>query len=348
MLIPAPQDMPFLLRLALGNLASLDLTSCREILVVPDGRRSDPAELEKAAADASDPRIRVVPLRPLQRALADRIPRADGGANFRHWITILRGLDEVSTTHAFLHDIDAFWSASDAVESRYQECVRQGWWSLGVARRWDPFFTQQGVALPATWELTFDVQWARSRRPTDHKGGVRSTPDGDYCFDTMLWSQFSDYSSGKIAVDEAAVESEYVHFNGAITTYRTYCRQGARQTTDELFRLLLLSLWESAAGVVARRRLLPSPAQLAKGLTNPAAPISYDSPVCLRGYAEFRHMVLRLAECAPFAVEICEQMELDLAPFDQRFAFDPARPFEAAVAVGEVRTTGLNLSGARP
>ncbi len=57
-LLPTPEDMPFLLRFALEGLRHIDTENCRQILVVPDGWRTDGgAAVRRVIAQFDDPRI---------------------------------------------------------------------------------------------------------------------------------------------------------------------------------------------------------------------------------------------------------------------------------------------------
>lgn len=346
-LLPTPQDMPFLLELALKNLLSLDLSHCQAIHVIPDGRAASVELLQQIVLAVNEPRVRLTPLNPLQTAWADRIPRRDGGANSRHWITIMVGLAHATTSHAFLHDIDAFLLDNSFVERQFQHAVNHGHSALGVTPRWDPFLQEHGISLPATWELLFAVDWARSHRPSAHKGGTRQWRQESRTFDTMLWPLYCDYHSNRIGVLPDVSSDDFVHFNGTITSYRTYQHLRTSGVDDELFRLLLLALWESAAATDVPR-LLPTVSELARGLCEPSAKVTYQSPRCKKGYAEFRHMVTRLTSCACFGNEWRTQCETDLADFDAHFSFDPDAIYVAALDTGEMRETGLKQSTGRP
>lgn len=346
-ILPTPQDTPFLLRLSLENICALELGPCRELFVVGDGRAAPLSRLQRVIDELGDARVRLLPLSSTQRFMADRIPRADGGANFRHWVTIVRGVQEAQTQHLFLHDIDSFWAHPTRIREQYEACVAADATTMGVTERWDPFFENRPARMPATWELMFDTAWARSKRPSDHKGGPRQTAEGLHTFDTMLWPQFNDLASGRVKLMEALEPGDYVHFNGTITTLRTYQRlmrqKPNQKVIDEMFRLLLLSLWETTGGDPDEPRLTPRPDQLAEGMTDERAPIQYRGEQCDRGYGEFRQIIGRLASVNCFSEWRWAEIETMLRPFDTHFNYEDGREYPPAIPSGGQWMSSLSL-----
>ncbi len=314
-LLPTPADMPFLLELALESVAALDTTHCHEILVIADGRLSDDRPLRELVESCEDRRVRIVPL-PWHEQKLMNLPRADGGANYRHWWTIVKGIGDCETEYVFLHDLDAFPIDSDAVERQYLRCRNEGWWSLGVTARWDPFFTENDYQIPGTWELMFSAEWARRKPPYALKGAWHATPLGPYEFDTMLHRQYIDYPSGRIGILQPP--PDFVHFSAAIVTFRMYQRHRGEPVVDELFRLLFLALLESVA-VCTRRRLLPRVEELAMGLRDLSQRVRYSGPEPQRQYPQFRRMIDDLCRCPGFREMRGEKIREMLEPFDRCF-----------------------------
>lgn len=346
-ILPTPQDMPFLLRLSLDNLCGLDLGPCRALLVVGDGRTAPISRLQCVVDELGDNRATLLPLKWLQQIVADRVPRADGGANFRHWITIVRAIAEARTEHLFLHDIDAFWAHPSRIREQYHACDSTGAATLGVTARWDPFLKRFAGQVPATWELMFDTAWARSKRPSDLKGGSRHIAEGSYTFDTMLWPQFKDLGSGKIKLMQGVGTEDFVHFNGTITTFRVFQRLRRREprqrVIDEMFRILLLSLFESVGRNESEPRLTPTVDQLVEGISNVKSPVQYQGKQGESNYGEFRQMVSSLEFVNCFRGQRWTDIEGMLQPFDEHFQYDPNRTYPPAVLSGEQRVGSLVL-----
>lgn len=317
MLLPIPADMPFLLRFALLGLRRLRMPHCRAILVIPDGSRPD-RELRGIVAESDDPRVRFVPLQPIDRLLVS-LPRSEGSANYRHFSQILRGVLAATTDAIYLHDADAFWLEEGGVESQYDEFRARGLDTLGVTGRIDKMFKERGFEIPGTWELMFSSEWARRRPPAQMKGGWYPLPEGEWrWFDTLLHSQFVDYSSGKIGI--MANPPNFVHFYGTIVEYRRWqCAAGKQPTEDVLFCLLLLSTLADVLPGGSGELPLPRPRELARGLHDPSAPITYLADTAPRKYASFRGNIEALCTGPIFDYEVAGKIRAAIAPFDDHF-----------------------------
>jgi hypothetical protein len=208
--------------------------------------------------------------------------------------------------------------------------------TLGVTARADEFFYQRGQPIPATWELMFSTRWARRWAPHDMKGRWRDIGDGRrYEFDTLLFPQFADAGGGGIGV--MADPPQFVHFCGAISTYRVFRASRRAPVFDELFRLLLLSMLETLAPDGAVSLGLPSPASLAEGLSLATAPIRYDSEVARFEYPQFRATMEQMRQTPAFCGERGERIVRMLEPFDEYFAACAARMGEPKPARPEFR-----------
>jgi hypothetical protein len=333
-LLPMPMDMPFLLRFALEALRQLNTEHCRQIVVIPDGRGHDGgAALRAVVADCGDSRIELTQLPPGIRFYIHKLnARKSGGwvANQVHWAMIVEGTSRARCEYAFLHDADAFFIDADATERLYRECSDRGLDTLGVQARGDAFFHQIGYAIPGTWEMMYSVPWARRRNPLALKGRWRSTPHGAHEFDTMLYPQYLDYPTGKISI--TATPPRVVHFHGAITTFRAARDPGRGSVIDALFRLLLLSILEDLLPAPDGKRLLPTPGELACGLTDLSAPVTYNSETATQEYPTFRKQIDELCESPTFAGSRSSRIRELIQPFDAHYA---ARLAEAAGAAPE-------------
>ncbi len=338
-ILATPMDMPFLLRYALEGLTGLDTSHCRQIIVVPDGWGDDGGEgLRRAVAASGDPRVEYVELTPAAHFFIHKLGKNVGAAaNSCHWAMIVRGIAATRCEYAFLHDADAFFVDADAIERQYRECLDRGLDTLGVTARWDPFFEEAGYSIPATWELMVSTRWARRHNPVDFKGRWRDTPRGRHEFDNALYPQYVDYPWGKVGL--MASPARIVHFNGAVTTYRIFRYQPRRPVVDELFRLLLLSILEELIPAEdGRSPAVPPVAELARGLDDPSAPVSYAGAATAGNYPAFRAQVDEMCEAPTFRGARAEKVRELIAPFDRHFE---ARGADAAEPAFRFRRHGL-------
>jgi hypothetical protein len=318
-LLPSPMDMPFLLRVALEGLRHLDTSHCRQIIVIPDGFGADRgAALRQVVDSCGDSRVELAQLRWAPHFSVQRMGRSGGGiANWAHWAMIIEGINRARCPYIFLHDADAFVLESGGLERQYRECRDRGMATLGVMARWDPFFREIGYAIPGTYELMFSARWVRRYSPVDLKGRRRQTTHGLHVFDTMLYPQFQDYPSGKVGILEPPMR--LVHFNGAISIYRMFCERVGQPVIDENFRMLFLALMEDLIPSPSGDRLHPSVSELARGLDDPSAAISYASPRAIRGYPTFRAMVEDLCNSPVFQGPRAVQIRASIYPFDRHY-----------------------------
>jgi hypothetical protein len=342
-LLPIPSDMPFLLRYALEGLRATDTTSCGQVIVVPDGSTGNgDAALQRVIEEFGDSRVELAHHGPLLKLVVGRVRSGRSGhefANWAHWAAIVEATNRARFGYMFLHDADAFFTDPDGLERQYRECRDRGMTTLGVQRRIDPLYEQLGYAIPGTWEMMYSVEWARRWSPASFKGRKRSTPHGPNMFDTMLYPQFCDYPAGKVGVMDDP--PRLVHFHGTITTYRVYRdrdHQGG-SVADVVFRLLLLSVLEDLVPASDGTRLLPTPAALAVGLTDPSAPVIYPAEVTACEYPTFRRQFEQVCEASTFRGDRANRARALLRPFDEHFG--PWEEGASALVPGEARFHGI-------
>lgn len=336
--LPVPMDMPFLLRIALKGLTALNTPNCKQILVVPDGWGDDRgAGLRQVVNEFDDPRIEMVDLRGIDYRVI-RSMRPPGCAK-THWMLVVNSVLHARHEYLFLHDADAFFLEADGLERQYAEARTRELDVLGVSPRWDPFFKEQELTIAGTWEMLFSTRWARRRSPMALFPGTWPTPKGDASFDSTLYAQYLDSKAGTIGVMQEP--PQFVHFNGTIYTYRTFRDRGGSTVTDELFRVLLLSVIETAIGISGSERVTPDVHDLERGLVDASAPVSYSSEVNQRGYAEFRSMVNQMNRSPAFSGDAASCIDRLLAGFDQHFHYSKNSAVQAALDESDMRETGL-------
>jgi hypothetical protein len=335
-LLPSPMDMPFLLRYALEGIRRLDIPNCKQVLVIPDGHGADGDHALRAVATSfTDPRIEMVDLRPMDFRI---VRLMKGGGSAIHWLAIVNGLLRARCGHAFLHDSDAFFLQADALERQYRECRDRGMHTLGVTARSDPEFARLGYRIPGTWELMFSTRWARSWPPCDLKGRRKRTEAGPIVFDTMLYPQFADYGSGKVGV--MAEPPRLVHYNGTIVTYRMFRDRAGAPVVDEIFRILLLAILEDLDPSPGGEREVPRVADLAAGLTDPSAPVTYGSRVATQEYPIFRKMLDEMCESPVMEGERASRVRELIRPFDDHYAVHKPDPAHGSLVKHRVAGLG--------
>ncbi len=310
--MPMPEDMPFLMRLAIEGLKCIDTSNCQQFIVVGDGYGNDGcSEINRELQRSAELNIELCELSFLHRMVARRV-------SCPHPISIICGASRSRCDFAFLHDADAFFLDRSCIENTFQYSFDNDMDAVGVTARWDPFFQNLGYAIPGTWQMMFRTDWLRRHPPYRVIGRTEQTPHGKNTFDTLLYPQYLDYGSGRIGV--MPDPPQYVHFNGTIVTYRAWKRAHGRQVVDELFRLLLLSILEHILPATDGKRLMPCVDDLARGLKDSTCPIRYDTLDCARNYGEFREQVTELCSSPVFAGERAETVKSLLTPFDAHFA----------------------------
>jgi hypothetical protein len=318
--LPIPEDMPFLLRFALEELRHIDTENCKQILVVPDAWGTyGAAALRRDIAQFDDPRIAMASPRRIDYALV-RLFKLSGAHT--HWLACVNGTAQAKCAYAFLHDADAFLVERGGIERQYRECRDRGLYTLGVEYRPDDCLMRVDYRIPCTWELMYSVAWAFRHGPVAFKPGRWMSPHGELICDSMIQAQYRDYASGRIVV--MGSPPEYLHFGGVICTYRLW-RQWSRKATsrpiaDQRLRLLVLALLEEIIPDPDGLRALPKVEELARGLTDPTAPVTYATPEAIHEYPTFRRRIETLCQMPTFQGRRADRIRDQLRPFDEYYA----------------------------
>jgi hypothetical protein len=254
---------------------------------------------------------------------------------------VVNGTKNTSCKYAFLHDADAFFLERGGLERQYAECRDRDMHTLGVTARWDPFFREIDHQIPGTWELMYSTRWAKQQSPYQLKGRKLKTERGTMEFDSMLARQYLEYGSGKIGV--MGDPPKFVHFNGTIFSYRMFRDARGQGVTDELFRILLLSLLETliapSDSSSSGGRIVPSVEELARGLGDESQSVRYDAGKQRNNYFKFRQELIELAESPIFVGPRALCLQQMLRPFDAYFQWTAD---SIAEAVGpQLRTHGI-------
>jgi len=335
-LVPVPGDLPVFLRLAVDVLRRQEGIREMPIVVVPD----TPTAASRAAfADAE----RDAPELSLRLAELDRagtlVVRGLRNPHVNHWLQLVRGVEVSTTTHVLLHDADCFLLEPGFVRGLYEECRRRGLAALGVTEVWDAWYRANGFAhVVATWELLFDVAWARRFPPVAHRGQAAEVGGKRHVFDTTLLPQ-ARTPANEIAL--ATRPARFVHFNYVICTYRMF-EKARGPFVDEYFRLLLIRLLLDAYEEPASARL-PTLAALTRALHDDGGPVVYRRPGDDEHYPEFRGKLEALLGGDVVAPHVATFLRRGIAPFDVAYGWTPPG-FDAAYRPAPRRNLDASLA----
>jgi hypothetical protein len=95
----------------------------------------------------------------------------------------------------------------------------------------------------------------------------------------------------------------------------------------------VLALLEDLIPAPSGLRALPTVAELARGLTDPAAPVTYVTPEAAHAYPDFRKNIEELCAAPIFRGPRADRIRQQLRPFDEHFQrlaaeTDPRDPSE--------------------
>jgi hypothetical protein len=128
-IMPMPEDMPFLMRLAIEGLKCIDTSNCQQFIVVGDGYGNDGcSQIKRELQRSAELNIELCELSFLQRMVARRV-------SCPHPISIINGGSKSRCDFAFLHDADAFFVDRSCIENTFQYCSGNDMDAVGVTAR---------------------------------------------------------------------------------------------------------------------------------------------------------------------------------------------------------------------
>jgi hypothetical protein len=293
-LLAVPADLPVFLKIAMSTINAQRNEGLVETLVIPD--MPTPAfarAFELAKKDWSNGPIRLVMLRLMEQLVTRRI----NSPHTNHWLQMVNGVEAATSTHVLLHDADLFITDRGFLASHYAAMRGTKLACLGINPVWDKWYAENGLShVTATWELMFDVEWARSFKAWMHRGHNGVVAGKAHEFDTMLLPQ-SLTEPARISRHQG--EWGFVHFNYVICTYRWFQaakRAGKGPYADEHWRILLIRLLADAYESSETEAEVPSLGELAKGLTGESKRVDYRGATARGNYGEFRAKLQQLME----------------------------------------------------
>lgn len=314
-MILAPGDLPFFLKIAMEVCATQNPEHLVETLIVPDNKLTPgfAERLEIWSKDYPISPIRLVP----QKSSEKLFTRFHKNAHNNCWLQMVRGINAVRTTHALWHDVDLFIAQPDFLKTHYETCAAKNLSCLGVSKAWDsPWFQEQGINhLVGTWELMFDVNWVRSFQPWQHRGHDEVVAGQLHTCDITFWPQ---YLTPPEQVGHNQKEWGFVHFNYVTGTYRRF-QQSRSPYEDDNFRLLLVRLLINAYDKSGWSYEVPSLNDLAEGITDGSSRVTYLQEETRQNYSVFRPKLQKLIEGKLLDDEKASILENGVRPFDQAF-----------------------------
>jgi hypothetical protein len=314
LLLPVPADLPVFLKVALSVCSAQDPEHRLETIVVPDRPSTAFERLFRALRTEWDAGpLRLASLGPLGTLLN----RSVASAHTKHWLQLVEGISASRTTHALLHDADVFLCDSSFLRTQFEEGATRGRVCFGVSDVWDDWYRKNGYRhVVATWELLFDVSWARSFEPWMHRGHEGAIEGKGHTFDTMLLPQCLTRPG---LVGRRRGEQGFIHFNYVVCTYRSF-QQRDGPFEDDGFKLLLIRLLVIAFGMSDWRHDVPSLPKLVAGLSDPGAPVTYRAAETRAKYGGFRSKLDALLESGLIPSAGVENVAHSIKPFDEALA----------------------------
>jgi hypothetical protein len=317
LLLTVPPDLPVFLHLAVEVCRRQDLEHLVETLVVPDAfHRPFARHFAEAAAAWPAGRLRLVQPRGLHRLLRPFLRKA----SLVHWLQLVAGAREARSTHAVAHDVDLFLLETDFLKSLFETCRDGGYFCVGNEDAW------KGAAwtkLPrlahvvALWELMFDLRWVRAQPPAALRPQSARLAEGEFWFETTLLAQARS-APDRIARHRPA---QLIHFGWVIGGYRKF-ESSRRRYKDRQFRLLLIRLLIDAFDPDGGPYLVPSLAELERGLRDPRARVIYEEHA-RTNYPLFRGELERLLASGLFPARCVAGIRSGLSAFDLAYAWQP-------------------------
>lgn len=309
-----PGDLPFFFDIFLAVFAAKKTEHLVETIIVADETTPELyRRFEHFAAAWPHGAIRLVRLRFMDRLLI-KIQRRH--PHIMCWLQFVNAVRETRSTHALWHDADLFMLDNDFFDANYEECVRRDLAFMGLSPVWDRWFAEVGLPnVNATWEMMFEVATLRKFMPWQHRGHDDVVKGQVHAFDTTLYPQAM---TPQERVGRRAEEPEFVHFNYVMGSYRPF-QNSKRPFEDDYFRVLLIRLLIDAfdADSANWNYDAPTAAELALGLSDSSARVTYTGPETAGHYEEFRTKLQRLIDSPLLNPDQSRRMAEGIARFDQ-------------------------------
>jgi hypothetical protein len=320
LLLPVPADLPVFLQIAINSLANQDLTHLRDVLVIPD----QPSASFARAYNEIIKHQPLLPTRLIQMSSLDKlVGRLSKSPNLFHFLQLLYGVNNTSTTHVMLHDADLFLRPGSFLRDQFELCRGRSLSILGLNPR-QKESKNAGRLLVGTWEMMATVEWFKRFTPYQHRGRPRLFNGELRKFDTTLFPQ-NLTNPDEIGFNTST--QNFVHFRFVISTYRMYkTSQGPYE--DKNFKILLIRLLIDSLQGTRWEYDVPTLESCISGLEGRDKRISYTSPEAAANYHHpFRARIERLLNLGTLNSEQTRTIRESVRSFDERFRYTRARNF---------------------
>lgn len=313
-LLPVPGDLPVFLKIALETCSNQKPDGVIETLVIPDQFVPGFSELLSSWQEKYYTPIRLINPNPLEQIIC----RYQNNPHNNHWLQLIRGINATQTTHALLHDADLFITEDAFMKTHYETCKSENLACLGVSPVWDAWYKENGLNhLTATWEMMFNVDWARSFKPWEHRGHDGEVTGKAKTFDTTLYPQCKTKPE---LIKYHQQQWGFIHFNYVICTYRWFQRSKA-PFEDECFRILLIRLLIEAFDKSGWKYQVPSLDELIKGITDSTNFVTYIQDQTRQNYNEFRTKLQTIIESQLLDEQKISILSEGATKFDKVFGY---------------------------
>lgn len=316
LLLPVPGDLPVFAQLALDVCKQQDPAHRVETLVIPD-LPSPPVQALVRRAQSEWPELKYVAparyVRPFLRMLND--------PGRYHGVQLITGVQRARGSHIILHDADAILTDTNFLAEHFAAAARTDAAAVGVNPYWDDSLRRRRPDLIATWEMCAQTAWLRGVPPQRHLGHIAKFSWGEHLVDTTIYAQMKT-QIGSLALH--GTESQFVHFNYVISTYRKFQAHSRDPFPDDNFRLLLIRVLSDALGT-EEVGAVPTVAELSSGTTDSTAVVSYPAatPQGQRSYGSLRwRLVQGLAAIYGAHSEQVARLRDACAEFDRHYGYE--------------------------
>ncbi|NJL63995.1 MAG: hypothetical protein HC903_21880 [Methylacidiphilales bacterium] len=312
-LLPVPGDLPVFLKIALEICSNQKPDNLVETIVIPDQSVPGFKELlQEWTKDYSISPIRLVNPKPLEQFIS----AYKNHPHHNYASQVIRGINATRSTHALLHDADLFITKDTFLNIHYEKCSNFHLSCLGVSPVWDSWYKEQGIChLTATWELIFDVNWARSFKPWEHRGHDNEIDGKPHTFDVTLLPQCK---TSPELVQYHQEEWGFVHFNYVICTYRWF-QKSKGSFEDDSFRILLIRSLINAFDKSDWKYDVPELDELVRGITDKSNCVTYTQQRTRENYVEFRSKLQTLIDSQLLNEEKASILTDSVGDFDKVF-----------------------------
>lgn len=307
-LLPVPSDLPVFLEIALETLSSQDTRHMIEVFVIPDRPNPGFRAIYKSLCTRYPlPNIRLIEMCGIDRLFS----RIVDNPNMNHFLQLINGIANSSSTHVLFHDADLFLMPGNSLRLHFEECCVRRLYALGIDSRSSLIDRD----LVATWEMVARTEWLRSFKPTMLKAQIALVDGKWHGFDTTLLAQ---HLTNHEKIGCSLRNMQFFHINYLISLYRKY-QKSPKPFEDTQFKLLTMRLIFDIFSTEKWQSDLPPMDSFIAALTGKDKFISYTKGETAKYYPRARSKIKSLSELWLLKPEQVSKIQREILPFDQWF-----------------------------